>query len=136
MAKDSKLLEWNRLLVEASKKLGSPLNSALNYKQQLKDAGFVNIVQHEFKWPSNDWPRDKDAKQLGAWVYENFCGGLEGISLMLLSKVLGWSVEEVQVFLVDVRKEFANRNIHAFWDVYVSPFVPLPHTPAGRSWSC
>jgi len=50
-------------------------------------------------------------------VYENFCGGLEGTSLFLLTKVLGWSVEEVQVFLVQVRKDFANRRIHGYWNV-------------------
>jgi len=53
------------MLQEASVKLGAPLNSALRYKEQLKEAGFVNIVEHRFKWPVNDWPKNKDTKMLG-----------------------------------------------------------------------
>jgi len=36
---------------------------------------------------------------------------------MLFTNILGWSVEEVQVLLSYVRKEFVNKNIHAYWDV-------------------
>ena len=62
---NSALLQWNTILLEASIKLGAPLNSALKYKEQLKEAGFVNIVEHRFRWPINGWPRDRDAKLLG-----------------------------------------------------------------------
>jgi len=115
---DSYLLKWNSMILEASLKLGTPLNSALKYKEQLEKAGFVNIKLHKFKWPINSWPRDRDAKLLGSLVYENICGNAEGLSLMLFTNILGWSVEEVQVLLSYVRKEFVNKNIHAYWDVY------------------
>lgn len=39
--------------------------------------------------------------------------GLEGFSLALFTRNLGWSVEEVQVLLSKVRKDMADRNIHA-----------------------
>jgi len=50
-------------------------------------------------------------------VYENVSGGLEALSLMLLTNVLGWSKEEVLVFLAQTRKELGNKNIHAYWNV-------------------
>jgi len=62
---DSPLLKWSNLLLEASRKMGRPIDSVLQYKQQLADAGFVNIVQVEYKWPINPWPRDKKHKTLG-----------------------------------------------------------------------
>jgi len=36
---------------------------------------------------------------------------------MLFTNILGWSVEEVEVFLVDVRKDVKSRSIHAYWPV-------------------
>lgn len=39
--------------------------------------------------------------------------GLEGFSLVLFTRILGWSPEEVQVLLSKVRKDLENRTIHA-----------------------
>jgi len=153
LSEDSALSQWNALLVEASIKMGRSLDVAARHKQLLIDAGFVNVVQKEFKWPSNDWPRDNKYKEIGksfrtcclpiwaplgqnrnvlyivyypkllliyltgAWSYEVMTSGLQGISLMLFTKVLGWSVEEVELLLVDVRKEYRNRKIHAYLPV-------------------
>ena len=39
--------------------------------------------------------------------------GLEGFSLALFTRNLGWSVEEVQVLLSKARKDMGDRNIHA-----------------------
>ena len=65
LKEESPLLKWNRLWLEASLKLGKPLDSALHYKRQLAEAGFTNIVQHEYKWPTNSWPKDPNAQILG-----------------------------------------------------------------------
>jgi hypothetical protein len=60
------------LLLEASKKLGVPLDSARQYKQQMAEAGFRDIVQVEYKWPTNGWPRDRKHKEIGEWTYPEF----------------------------------------------------------------
>ena len=39
--------------------------------------------------------------------------GLEGFSLALFTRVLGWSVEEIQVLLSKVRKDLDDKNIHS-----------------------
>lgn len=54
-------------------------------------------------------------KLLGAWEMENLLSNLDGLVMRLFQKALGWSPEEVSVFLVDVRKEIKNKNIHAYW---------------------
>jgi len=104
-------------MVDASDKLGCRLDTALYYNKQLQEAGFLNVVEHRFKWPMNTWPKDKEAKLLGSWVYENVAGGVEGLSLMLLTNVLGYSVAEVQELLTLVKRDLGNRNIHGYWNV-------------------
>jgi hypothetical protein len=47
------------------------------------------------------------------WNNSNLTGGLEGLTLALFRRSLGWTKEDVEVFLVDVRKELNDRKIHA-----------------------
>ena len=35
--------------------------------------------------------------------------------MALFTRCLGWSPEEVTVFLTSVRKEMADKSIHAWW---------------------
>ncbi|OLN88616.1 hypothetical protein CCHL11_01775 [Colletotrichum chlorophyti] len=69
-------------------------------------------------WPSNPWPRDAKYKELGIWNGENMATGLEAFSLAALTRGHDWSRAEVEVFLMDVRKEIRNRGLHAYWPVY------------------
>ena len=41
--------------------------------------------------------------------------GLEAFGLVF-TRALGWSVEQVQTFLVEVRKDCANKDIHSLYD--------------------
>ncbi|EKJ73108.1 hypothetical protein FPSE_06721 [Fusarium pseudograminearum CS3096] len=56
--------KWGDLMLEAADKFGAPLDSCLRYKQQLLDAGFVDVVETIYKWPSNPWPRDPKFKEM------------------------------------------------------------------------
>lgn len=62
---DSALRKWNALMVESAANLGRYSNSAEAYKVQLQAAGFQNVVEMQFKWPQNPWPKDKHLKKLG-----------------------------------------------------------------------
>lgn len=42
---------------------------------------------------------------------------LEGFSMALFTRILGWSKEEVETFLIDVRKEMKDPKIHAYWQM-------------------
>jgi hypothetical protein len=52
---------------------------------------------------------------VGMWSEHNFCGGLYGLSVALFTRALGWTAEQLEVFLVGVRKDLRNRQIHAYW---------------------
>jgi len=53
----------------------------------------------------------------GLWSYENITCNLTGINLILFIHGLGWSQEELETFLVDVRKDLKSPRIHAYWPV-------------------
>jgi SAM-dependent methyltransferase len=115
LKEDSALKKWADLSLEASIKLGRPVNSATKYKAQFEAAGFVEVVQTKFKWPLNQWPKGKKEKEVGIWTRENFLTALSAGSMVLFTKGLGWTDLEVEAFLVDVRKDIKNPANHAYW---------------------
>ncbi|KAG0646367.1 putative methyltransferase tdiE [Hyphodiscus hymeniophilus] len=102
-------------MFEASKVLQRPLNSAKFCKDLLISTGFVGVVETQYKWPMNRWPKDPKYKELGMWAHENISAGLQGLSLALFTRGLGWSVDELEVLLADVRKDMKNPRIHSYW---------------------
>jgi hypothetical protein len=66
---DSALRKWSNLMLEAAQKAGSPINSAQLYKAQLEATGFCNVVEIQYKWPQNRWPKDKTLKTLGMYIF-------------------------------------------------------------------
>ncbi|TVY35880.1 putative methyltransferase [Lachnellula subtilissima] len=117
MKDDSAMLQWILLLLEASKKAGRDLNVSATYKEQLERVGYTDIVEKIYVWPMNKWPKDPKFKELGLWTCENLVWGVGGLSMALLTRVCGWSVEEVEAYLVNVRKEIRDTRIHSYWNI-------------------
>ncbi|KAI9733995.1 MAG: hypothetical protein M1834_002652 [Cirrosporium novae-zelandiae] len=113
--------KWCELWLEASKKLGKDLDQTKHYKKWMQEAGFpADSIQETFyKWPLNTWPKDKKHKELGLWNLENVLQGLSGFCLAMFTRGLGWTKEEVEVFLINVRKELKNTKTHGYIPVVV-----------------
>ncbi|KAI3556653.1 hypothetical protein CABS03_00933 [Colletotrichum abscissum] len=107
-----------RLLGEAMGKLGRPYQDIPELKDMMVEIGFCDVVLERYKWPTNSWPRHHKYKELGVWQNENLTAGMEGFIMAPFTRIHGWSREAVLVFLVDVRKDINDRNIHAYFSVY------------------
>lgn len=112
---DSPLKIWAENIMSATKKLGRSADAPKYYQENLHNAGWTDITVVPDLWPINRWPRDRRCKELGHWSLANIGGGLQGFSLALFTRQLGWTTEEVEVFLVDVRKDVNNPAIHGYW---------------------
>lgn len=118
MTSDTALLQWSHFMLKGCTELGISANSPMNFKAQMEAAGFVNVTQTVYKWPSNRWPKSKKFKELGLWAFQNIEPGLEGLSLAVFTRGLKWSKEETEVFLAGVRKDLKDTRIHAYWEIY------------------
>ncbi|KAF7552353.1 hypothetical protein G7Z17_g4390 [Cylindrodendrum hubeiense] len=117
VTKDTALYKWCKLLDEAAVKLGRPFVKFDEMREHMIKAGFTDVVDKRFKWPTNRWPKERKYKELGAWNNENTGAALEALTLAPFTRGLGWSHEEVVVFLTDVRKELNDPRIHAYWPI-------------------
>lgn len=111
------LERWNDCLLEGVRRMGKSGTSCTMYKSHMIDAGLVDVVEQKFALPGNPWAKGEDHKILGSMQMENILDGIHGMSIGLFTKVLGMSVEEVELMLVDVRKDLRNTKIHFYYIV-------------------
>ncbi|KAF4626930.1 hypothetical protein G7Y89_g11223 [Cudoniella acicularis] len=105
---------WGKISLEAGDKFGKDLRIHEQIKGYLDDAGFEEVVEKVYKWPIGPWDEDIHMKQIGLWNQLHWEEGIEGWSLALLTRVLGWSYTEVQAYLGKMRTGIRDRKVHAY----------------------
>ncbi|KAH7246760.1 S-adenosyl-L-methionine-dependent methyltransferase [Fusarium tricinctum] len=110
---------WCDNIVEASILANRPLNFAASMKQWFIEVGFVDITEKVYKLPLNGWPKDRRLKRFGELWHSNMASGLQAFSYGLLHRVKGWTKEQIEVNLVDVRKAMADQRMHSYEKFYV-----------------
>ncbi|KXH44290.1 TAM domain methyltransferase [Colletotrichum simmondsii] len=130
---DSNLWRWHSLLQEAAIKIGRPLESLAHNQGDLEEAGFVNVVRKDSKLPLNSWPTEPHLKDLGRWQYVNLTSGLEGLSLGLLTRVMGWSRDEVLDLCSRVQQDLKDKRMHAYWKIHIV-YAQKPDNAMETSW--
>ncbi|KIW01727.1 uncharacterized protein PV09_06904 [Verruconis gallopava] len=115
----SPLHKWGELSLKCGDLFGKTLLVVDEAKQNIIDTGFIDVVEHRYKWPIGDWPRDPHLKEIGMYNRLFWEDGIEGWSMYLLTNVLKWSREEVMVYLAQVRSALRDRSIHAYIEISV-----------------
>jgi len=84
-------------------------------------AGFINVQVQIYSVPIGRWPRNRTLKSIGMYWQACISDFLQAASVGLLIKALGWSREEVEVFLVDVRKSMGKdgEGVHSSMPFYI-----------------
>jgi hypothetical protein len=113
-ADTSAIRAWNQKLREGAAKIGRDWQCTIKYAQYMRDAGFEGVVERTFKWPSNTWPKGKKQKLLGMWSMANNLDGLPSISMAIMTRAHGMTRDEVEVGMVDVRRDIRDRSIHGY----------------------
>ncbi|OCK73045.1 S-adenosyl-L-methionine-dependent methyltransferase [Lepidopterella palustris CBS 459.81] len=113
------IFRWLDLYDEAMKKMGFNFRVAHAFKNMLTEAGFVDVVETKFEVPWGAWPKDRRRKAIGLWHLEQLKQGLQGIVMGLFTRSLGWTPSEVEVFLVELRKQLDDMSYQLLDHAYV-----------------
>ncbi|OTA67099.1 S-adenosyl-L-methionine-dependent methyltransferase [Hypoxylon sp. EC38] len=113
---ESALYRWNNMMLEGVTRLGRSWSNVQHYHRYFEDAGFVDIVEKRFYWPTSPWAKGRYFKTVAAYFQEDMLAGLEAMSLKVLG-VLGMSPEQVREFVEEVKRDFRDTNIHAYLTV-------------------
>ncbi|KAI1329044.1 S-adenosyl-L-methionine-dependent methyltransferase [Xylariaceae sp. FL0255] len=110
------LYRWNCLMSEGVKNLGRSWSNVVYYPRYFEAAGFENISEKRFFWPTSPWAKGKYFKTVAMYFQEDLLSGMEGISMKVLTAA-GMSIEEISALCEEVRKDLRNTDIHAYLTV-------------------
>lgn len=111
---DSALMRFASLTKEAMAKGGIDAGPEDRFKEYMSIQGFVNIRETVMKQPCTPWPEDEDGKKLGGLQRQNILMALEGGSMMLFTKQLGWTKGEVEALILEVREDLEDLGKHIY----------------------
>lgn len=117
MPEDANLNKYINHFHDACAKLGKHTRGQpQSVKEGLRKAGFVDIKEHVVMCPQNPWPRDPHLKNLGRYSLLNLLDGLEGFAMKLFTGILQWKKEEVEIFVMKLKRESANKKFHMYFN--------------------
>jgi hypothetical protein len=111
---DCALKRWNSLIEEASRKAGRQWDNAQHYRRWFEELGYVDVREYRERLPLSPWVKGKKSKMLSLWLQHDVLVGIEGWSMALLTRQLGWTSEEVTRFVDEVKRDIANTSLHVY----------------------
>jgi len=81
----------------------------------MRGVGFVDVIVKPFKVPIGTWPADSTLKQAGSVQLVAMLEGIEGLSLAVFTRYLGWSMEDTNELIEQTRQEFTRRAACYYW---------------------
>ncbi|KAH8587039.1 S-adenosyl-L-methionine-dependent methyltransferase [Bisporella sp. PMI_857] len=104
------IFRWLDLYDEAMKKMGFNFRVAHAFKNMLTDARFVDVVERKFEVPWGGMAQRPKRKGYRSLASRSLKQGLQGIVMGLFTRSLGWTPSEVEVFLVELRKQLDDKS--------------------------
>jgi hypothetical protein len=114
---DSVLAGWGDNFIGCGERAGRSLTTQETMRASIEAAGFVDVHERLYKVPMGPWAKDRLLKEVGLLNLQHWKSGLEGYAMWLLTKFgapTPWTKEEVEIYLVNVRKELKDSRIHAY----------------------
>ncbi|KAG4273306.1 UMTA [Fusarium proliferatum] len=93
------------------------LRIAMNGTQRklMAEAGFVNVVEKTYQVPCGAWSSDRRLKTSGAYNLAFMDESLQGFALFMLREIMKWEYEEVQLFVMEMRKAVRDIKIRPYY---------------------
>ncbi|CAG1986408.1 unnamed protein product [Fusarium graminearum] len=96
--------DWCRYLKEGMAALGSDIHGINYVHGELAQAGFENITTKSYKCPVGPWAKKQRLQECGHVMRDVIMWGLVGLSRRPFRDGLGWTLIQIEMFLVEVRK--------------------------------
>ncbi|RDW65126.1 hypothetical protein BP6252_10777 [Coleophoma cylindrospora] len=113
------MYDWSTLFIESGEQIGQTFKIPRIAKSLIEAAGFVDVVETKYKLPVGPWMEDPKWKDLGRWNLLYLDEGLEGMVMFVLLKIMGWSYEEMAVYVGNMRKALRSSKNHGYYEIVV-----------------
>jgi ubiquinone/menaquinone biosynthesis C-methylase UbiE len=99
---------------KASKMFGKSFDDVSSMKQNMQDAGFVDIQKEVYKIPLGNWPANPILKTLGRTALNAAQQSLEPYFLALGARILGESAGDIREVTQALKKEISKSSLHLY----------------------
>ncbi|QGI61475.1 hypothetical protein CEK26_005442 [Fusarium fujikuroi] len=83
-------------------------------REAMREAGFMDIEERDFKNPVGGWPKDPKYRSVGQFMQTAFEQDAQG-TVLHMATALGWAEEEITVFTSHFRREIRSPKIHSYF---------------------
>jgi hypothetical protein len=119
MPADHPVTRYWSLVAQGLGTLGIDFSSTLKLADKMRRSGFINVTERIFHVPIGMWPKNKVLKAVGMYWRSILMDGLEPIALGPLIRGLGWTKEEVDRLLVEVRGGYMDGWVHSHMPLHI-----------------
>lgn len=122
MSPDHPVAQYWALIHQGLNTLGVDFQAAAGGKiaAMMRDAGFENVHERIFHVPLGTWPKHPDLKIVGEYWRHVLLTGAQAIALGPLTRGCGWTREQVEVFLIELRKAYFDNSCLMYMPMYVT----------------
>ena len=85
----------------------------------MRECGYVNVSEKVFQVPIGTWPKNRVLKTVGLYWRTILLDGIQAIALGPLTRGCGWAREDVELFLVQVRKAYHDNSSLMFMPLHI-----------------
>ncbi|CAG8926981.1 unnamed protein product [Penicillium salamii] len=108
------LATWKDLLVKASTKFGKPMDVVTQLEEWMGNQGFRNFRADKYKCPVGGWAKNHRLKDIGRVGKVILLEIVEPYTLALFTRVLGFSYQDAQELMEQVRAELVSNSYHLY----------------------
>ncbi|KAL2142528.1 hypothetical protein VTI28DRAFT_1085 [Corynascus sepedonium] len=121
MPADHPVAQYWSLIMEGLTHLGIDFHAAAGGRlaSMMREVGFVNVTERVLQIPLGTWPKNKVLKTVGLYWRTILTDGIQAIALGPLTRGCGWTREQVELFLVDVRKAYHDNSILVYMPLHI-----------------
>ncbi|KAK4102265.1 S-adenosyl-L-methionine-dependent methyltransferase [Parathielavia hyrcaniae] len=121
MPPDHPVAQYWALINEGLGNLGVNFHAAAHGRlaDMMRDVGFVNVTERVLQVPIGTWAKNKVLKTVGLYWRTILVDGMQAIALGPLARGCGWSREQIELFLVDVRKAYHDNSMLAYMPLHI-----------------
>lgn len=119
MPENHPVAQYWGLIIQALAALGVNFNATLLLEDMMRQAGFVNVETRIFHVPIGTWPKNRILKQVGLYWRTILIDGLSPIALGPMTRGLKWTKEQVDVWLMEVKKAYMEDWVHSHMPLYI-----------------
>lgn len=121
MPADHPVAQYWGLINEGLGNLGVNFHAAADGRlaDMMRDCGFVNVTERVLQVPIGTWAKNKVLKTVGLYWRTILVDGIQAIAMGPLTRGCGWTREQVELFLIEVRKAYQDNSMLAYMPLHI-----------------